>query len=321
MARPTLSLIVAVLNEEESVAPFMAAIDHHLAELPADLEILFVDDGSTDHTIAEIERAQQNDPRVRYLKLSRNFGKESAMTAGLDYATGDAVIPMDVDLQDPPELIHEFFRLWQEGYSTVYGMRLDRNEDTRGKRASAGMFYRVFNWLSHTEIPANTGDFRLMDRKVVEALKKLPERNRFMKGMFAWPGYSSIGVEYSRPARHAGQTKWNAWKLWNFALDGLTSFSTWPLRVWTYVGLGIAVISLFYMAYIILRTMILGVEWPGYASLMSAVLFFGSVQLISVGVLGEYIGRLYIEMKGRPVYLVDEEQGHSKSKEIEKNAD
>lgn len=311
MARPTLSLIVAVLDEEESIAPFMAAIDRHLAELPADLEILFVDDGSTDKTIAEIQRAQETDTRVRYLKLSRNFGKEAAMTAGLDHATGDAVIPMDVDLQDPPELIHEFFRLWQEGYSTVYGMRLDRNEDTRGKRASAGMFYRVFNWLSHTEIPANTGDFRLMDRKVVEALKKLPERNRFMKGMFAWPGFSAIGVEYSRPARHAGQTKWNAWKLWNFAIDGLTSFSTWPLRVWTYVGLTIAAISLLYMGYIIIRTLVLSVEWPGYASLMSAVLFFGSVQLISIGILGEYIGRLYIESKNRPVYIVESKDEHS----------
>lgn len=303
--KPTLSLIVPVLDEEESIGTFLAAINEHLATLPAELEILFVDDGSTDNTIAEIKRAQEEDGRVRYIKLSRNFGKEAAMTAGLDHATGDAVIPMDVDLQDPPKLINEFFRLWQEGYDTVYGLRKDRNEDTRGKRASAGMFYRVFNWLSHTEIPANTGDYRLMDRKVVEALKKLPERNRFMKGMFAWPGYSSIGVEYSRPARHAGQTKWNAWKLWNFAIDGLTSFSTWPLRVWTYIGLSVAMLSLIYMSYIIIRTIIFGVDWPGYASIMSAILFFGSVQLISIGVLGEYIGRLYIEAKNRPLYLVE----------------
>lgn len=308
MERPTLSLIVAVLNEEESIAPFLKAIDRHLADLPAELEILFIDDGSTDQTFAEIKQAQEKDARIRCLKLSRNFGKEAAMTAGLDHAAGDAVVPMDVDLQDPPELIHEFFRLWQEGYDTVYGMRRDRNEDTRGKRASAGMFYRVFNWLSHTEIPPNAGDYRLMDRRVIDALKQLPERNRFMKGLFAWPGYSSIGVEYSRPARHAGQTKWNAWKLWNFALDGLTSFSTWPLRVWTYVGLTIAGVSLVYMSYIILRTMIYGVDWPGYASIMSAILFFGSVQLISIGILGEYIGRLYVESKGRPIYLSHKEQ-------------
>ncbi len=302
----TLSLIVPVFNEEESIAPFLEAIDRHLAELPAILEILFIDDGSSDRTIAEIKRAQRVDPRVRYIKLSRNFGKEAAMTAGLDHASGDAVIPMDVDLQDPPELIHEFFRLWQEGYDTVYGMRRERNEDSPGKRASAGLFYRIFNWLSHTEIPANAGDYRLMNRRVVDALKKLPERNRFMKGLFAWPGYRSIGVEYSRPARHLGQTKWNAWKLWNFALDGLTSFSTWPLRVWSYVGICIALLSLVYMTFIIARTLMFGVDWPGYASIMSAILFFGSVQLISIGVLGEYVGRLYIESKERPVYLTDD---------------
>ncbi|MBT2787218.1 MULTISPECIES: glycosyltransferase family 2 protein [unclassified Halomonas] len=302
----TLSLIVPVFNEEESIAPFLEAIDRHLAELPATLEILFIDDGSSDRTIAEIKCAQRADPRVRYIKLSRNFGKEAAMTAGLDHASGDAVIPMDVDLQDPPELIHEFFRLWQEGYDTVYGMRRERNEDTPSKRASAGLFYRVFNWLSHTEIPANTGDYRLMSRRVVDALKKLPERNRFMKGLFAWPGYRSIGVEYSRPARHLGHTKWNTWKLWNFALDGLTSFSTWPLRVWSYVGICIALLSLVYMIFIIARTLMFGVDWPGYASIMSAILFFGSVQLISIGVLGEYVGRLYIESKERPVYLTDD---------------
>lgn len=306
MKRPMLSLIVPVLNEEESIAPFIEAVDRHLAELPAALEIVFIDDGSTDRTIDEIQRARQTDERVCYLKLSRNFGKEAAMTAGLEHAHGDAIIPMDVDLQDPPELILEFFRLWQEGYDTVYGIRRDRNEDTPSKRASAGMFYRIFNWLSHTEIPSNAGDFRLMDRKVVEALNKLTERNRFMKGMFAWPGFSSIGVEYSRPARYAGHTKWNIWKLWNFALDGLTGFSTWPLRVWSYFGLTIAFFSLLYMVFIILRTMIYGVELPGYASIMTAVMFFGSIQLISIGVLGEYIGRLYVEAKGRPVYIIDQ---------------
>lgn len=306
----TVSLIVPVFNEEASITPFLKAIDQHLAELPATLEILFIDDGSTDQTVAEIKRAQQMDDRIRYIKLSRNFGKEAAMTAGLDYARGDAVIPMDVDLQDPPELIHEFYRLWQEGFDTVYGMRSDRVEDSPGKRASAGLFYRVFNWLSMTEIPANTGDYRLMSRRVVEALKQLPERNRFMKGLFAWPGYRSIGVAYSRPARHTGYTKWNAWKLWNFALDGLTGFSTWPLRVWSYVGVCIAGMCLLYMLFIIVRTLILGVEWPGYASLMSAILFLGSVQLISIGILGEYVGRLYIESKQRPVYLMDEQDEH-----------
>lgn len=300
------SLIVPVLNEEESIRPFISAINDKLSNLEATLEIIFIDDGSTDRTVDIIRELQESDSRVGYVKLARNFGKEAAMTAGFDYARGDAVVPMDVDLQDPPELILEFHRLWREGYDTVFGLRTSREEDTKGKRASAGMFYRVFNWLSHTEIPHNAGDFRLIDRKVVEALQKMPERNRFMKGMFAWPGFTSIGVEYNRPGRFAGNTKWNAWKLWNFALDGLTSFSTWPLRVWSYIGAVIASISLLYMLFIIFRTIAFGVDWPGYASLMSAILFFGSVQLISTGILGEYLGRLYIESKQRPVYIVEE---------------
>ncbi|OHV13021.1 glycosyltransferase family 2 protein [Kushneria phosphatilytica] len=303
--RVLLTLIVPVMNEEESISPFMAAINDKLEGLAAELEILFIDDGSTDSTIQQIEKAATNDERIRYLKLSRNFGKEAAMTAGLDHAQGDAIVPIDVDLQDPPELIHDFLRLWQEGYDTVYGVRATRLDDGRRKRASAGLFYRVFNRLSHTTIPPNAGDYRLMSRRVVDAIKQMPERNRFMKGMFAWPGYSSIGVEYDRPARYAGFTKWNYWKLWNFALDGLTSFSTWPLRIWSYIGGGIALLSLIYMLSIILRTMVFGIEWPGYASIMSAVLFFGAIQLISIGVLGEYIGRLYIETKGRPIYVLE----------------
>lgn len=227
------------------------------------------------------------------------------MSAGLDHAHGDAVVPMDVDLQDPPELIFEFVRLWREGYDSVYGIRSSRDEDSRRKRASAGLFYRLFNSVSHTPIPNNAGDFRLLDRRVVEALKQLPERNRFMKGLFSWPGYRSIGVPYARPARQHGTTKFNYWKLWNFALDGFTSFSTWPLRMWAYVGVTVALISLLYMMIIISKTLIFGVEIPGYASLMSVVLFLGAMQLISVGVLGEYIGRLFIESKQRPLYLVE----------------
>ncbi|MCS2609040.1 glycosyltransferase family 2 protein [Halomonas dongshanensis] len=304
--RDVLSLIVAVLNEEESIDPFLTAINEDLKDLELDLELLFVDDGSTDKTVDKIMLAAKQDQRIKCIKLSRNFGKEAAMTAGIDHAIGDAVIPIDVDLQDPPSLIHDFVYYWKKGYDTVYGMRASRKDDKRSKRASAGMFYRVFNKLSHTSIPANAGDFRLMSRRVVDAIKNMPERNRFMKGMFAWPGYPSIGVEYHRPARHVGQTKWNFWKLWNFALDGLTSFSTWPLRVWSYIGGVIAFLSLVYMFFIVLRTIFLGVDWPGYASLMSAILFFGSIQLISIGVLGEYIGRLYIESKHRPIYIVED---------------
>ncbi|GAB2795130.1 glycosyltransferase family 2 protein [Halomonas shantousis] len=301
-----LSLVVPVKDEEEAIGPFLDAIFDTLREVDYELEILFIDDGSSDATAARLQEAAQRDSRIRWLKLSRNFGKEAAMSAGLDHARGDAVIPMDVDLQDPPELIHEFVRLWQdEGYDTVYGVRVSRHEDTRRKRASAGMFYRVFNRVSHTPIPSNAGDYRLLDRRVVEALKKLPERNRFMKGLFSWPGYRSIGVPYSRPSRRFGTTKFNYWKLWNFALDGLTSFSTWPLRVWSYIGGVVALVSFMYMLVIIIKTLVFGIDMPGYASLMSAVLFFGAMQLISIGVLGEYIGRLFIESKQRPLYLVE----------------
>ena len=303
--KPLITLVVPVKNEELAIVPFLAAIDRDLASLTATLEILFVDDGSTDATVLRLTEATARDPRVRFLKLSRNFGKEAAMTAGLEQARGDAVVPMDVDLQDPPVLIHDFVAHWRQGYDSVYGMRQSRLEDSRRKRASAGMFYRVFNKVSDTHIPSNAGDFRLIDRRVVEALRHLPERNRFMKGLFAWPGFSSIGVPYARPAREVGVTKFNYWRLWNFAIDGLTSFSTWPLRIWTYVGVGVALIALSYMFILIIRTLASGVDIPGYASLMSAVLFFGAMQLISIGVLGEYLGRLYVESKHRPIYLID----------------
>lgn len=307
LADLTVSLVVPVLNEEDGIHLFMAAINRELAGLETQLEVIFVDDGSTDRTIERIRIAQARDPRIRYLKLSRNFGKEAAMTAGIDHARGHAVVPMDVDLQDPPSLILEFVRLWREGYDTVYGVRSSRDEDTRRKRMSAGLFYRIFNQVSDTKIPNNAGDFRLMDRRVVEALRRLPEKNRFMKGLFSWPGYRSIGVPYARPAREVGETKFNYWRLWNFALDGFTSFSTLPLRVWSYVGGIVAALSLLFMAFLIIKTLVFGVDAPGYASLMSAVLFFGAMQLISVGILGEYIGRLFMETKNRPLYLIEDD--------------
>lgn len=305
MPKKLITLVVPVKNEERSIVPFLSAIDAELVNLDVDLEILFVDDGSTDKTIEELARAAATDERVRYIKLSRNFGKEPAMTAGIEHARGDAVVPMDVDLQDPPAVIHEFVRLWKAGYDTVYGVRGSRDEDGRRKRASAGLFYRLFNRITETPIPHNTGDFRLIDRRVVEALGKLPESNRFMKGLFAWPGFSSIGVSYARPARETGESKFNYWKLWNFAIDGLTSFSTWPLRIWSYVGMGVGLLSLVYMSFLVIRTLLHGADIPGYASLMSVVLFLGAVQLISIGVLGEYIGRLYMESKRRPIYIID----------------
>ena len=303
----TLSLVVPAYNEEESIQAFIDTIDQELAPLRDQLEIVFVNDGSRDKTRQVIEAVIEKDPRVTLINLARNFGKEAAMTAGLFHARGDAVIPMDVDLQDPPALILEFVRLWRdEGYDTVYGVRSDRNADTPMKRLTAGGFYRLFNAVSTTtKIPENAGDFRLMDRRVVEVIKQLPERNRFMKGLFAWAGFNAIGVPYERPARAAGETKFNYWKLWNFALDGFFSFSSWPLRVWSYVGAGVALLSFLYILVIITKVLFFGIDIPGYASLMSVILFLGGMQLISIGVLGEYLGRMFLEVKPRPVFVVE----------------
>ena len=303
----TISLVVPVYNEEESIQTFIDTIDKELEPLRDKLQIVFVNDGSRDKTRQVIESVIKTEPRVTLVNLARNFGKEAAMTAGLFHARGDAVVPMDVDLQDPPKLILEFVRLWQEeGYDTVYGVRTDRNADTPMKRLTAGGFYRLFNAVSTTtRIPENAGDFRLMDRRVVEVIKQLPERNRFMKGLFAWAGFNSIGVPYERPARAAGETKFNYWKLWNFALDGFFSFSSWPLRVWSYIGAGVALLSFIYMLVIITKVIFFGIDSPGYASLMCVILFLGGMQLISIGVLGEYLGRMFLEVKQRPVFVIE----------------
>ena len=303
----TISLVVPVYNEEESIQTFIDTIDKELEPLRDKLQIVFVNDGSRDKTRQVIESVIKTEPRVTLVNLARNFGKEAAMTAGLFHARGDAVVPMDVDLQDPPKLILEFVRLWQEeGYDTVYGVRTDRNADTPMKRLTAGGFYRLFNAVSTTtRIPENAGDFRLMDRRVVEVIKQLPERNRFMKGLFAWAGFNSIGVPYERPARAAGETKFNYWKLWNFALDGFFSFSSWPLRVWSYIGAGVALLSFIYMLVIITKVIFFGIDSPGYASLLCVILFLGGMQLISIGVIGEYLGRMFLEVKQRPVFVIE----------------
>lgn len=302
LADPLISLVVPCYAESEVIDIVVPAID---AALPnRRLEIVFVNDGSPDDTLYKLLALSRRDPRVTVVNLSRNFGKEVALTAGIEHATGDVVVPMDADLQDPPEVIVEFLKRWREGYDVVYGIRTDRTSDNRSKRMSAGLFYSFFNRLAQTEIPPNVGDFRLMDRVVVDALKRLPERNRFMKGLFAWVGFPATGVEYVRPARSAGETKFSYWKLWNFALDGIVSFSTLPLRVWTYVGGCVAMLSLAYAFYIIVHTIIFGRDLPGYASLMAALLFLGGIQLISLGVIGEYLSRLFVETKQRPLYLL-----------------
>jgi polyisoprenyl-phosphate glycosyltransferase len=306
-----LSVIVPVKDEQEAVGPFVdrvAPILDRLLSGPA-WEILFIDDGSEDGTMAAIMTAHQRDPRVRALSLSRNFGKEAALSAGLDFARGEAVIPIDVDLQDPPEVIGDMLAKWREGYEVVYGVRRNRTSDSLPKRLTADLYYRAHNYLSSDKIPEHAGDFRLLDRRVVDVIRKMPERNRFMKGLFAWSGFKQAAVEYDRVAREVGTTKFRYWKLWTLALDGITSASTMPLRVWSYIGVVIAFFSLVYAVFVILRTTLFGIDVPGYPSLMVAILFFGGLQLISLGVVGEYVGRILIETKQRPLYVVRETVG------------
>lgn len=308
---PTLSIIVPVKDEEQAIAGFVSRVGSVLDGLnePGGWEMLFIDDGSSDRTLAAITLENQRNPRVRAVSLSRNFGKEAALTAGLDLATGDAVIPIDVDLQDPPEIIREMVQQWRLGYEVVYGVRRNRSSDSLPKRITAEFYYRAHNWLSSDQIPEHAGDFRLLDRKVVDVIRQMPERNRFMKGLFAWSGFRQTAVEYDRAERAIGTTKFNYWRLWTLAIDGITSASTFPLRVWSYLGGGIALLSLIYAAYIILRTLVHGSDVAGYPSMMVAILFIGGLQLLSLGVLGEYVGRILVETKQRPIYVVRQKIG------------
>lgn len=304
-ARTLLSLVVPFYNEAPVVDAFFAAVVPVLRAIPdVDYEIVCVNDGSTDSTLDKLLAACEADFHVRVIDLSRNFGKEAALTAGIDEAEGAAVIPFDADLQDPPEVIPQLVARWREGYDVVLARRSERRTDTYAKRGTAALFYRVHNAISDTTIPDNAGDFRLMSRQVVESLKQLPENRRFMKGLFAWVGFRTAQVDYIRPPRIGGKTKFSGWKLWNLALEGMTSFSTLPLRVWTYIGGLTAGFAILYAAYLIVRTWVRGVDVPGYASLITAVLFLGGVQLIGIGVIGEYVGRIYMESKRRPVYIV-----------------
>ncbi len=304
-ADPLLSVVVPVFNEEESIDLFLDTIVPLLERDRFRFEIVFVNDGSRDDTLAHLLDRGALDRRLRIVNLSRNFGKEAALTAGIDHSRGDAIVPMDIDLQDPPELIEPFMAHWREGYDVVYGVRTQRASDTAAKRLSANWFYRVFNSMSPVRIPENVGDFRLVDRRAVQVLRQLPERNRFMKGLFAWVGFNAVGVPYERPQRVAGSSKFNLWRLWNFALDGLVSFSTAPLRAWFYVGVVIAAVAVLYAIFIITRVLLFGIDTPGYASLLIAVLLMGAIQLLSLGIIGEYLGRLFLEVKSRPIYVVE----------------
>ena len=300
-----LSLVVPFYNEAASIQPFVDAILPALDAIPGtSWEIICVDDGSTDGTLLKLVALAQADSRFRVLEFSRNFGKEAALTAGIDAARGEAVVPIDADLQDPPELIALMVQAWREGAEVVLARRSDRSSDGLLKRQTAAWFYRLHNRLSKIRIPENVGDFRLMDRAVVDALKQLPERQRFMKGLFAWVGFRTVTLDYTRPPRAAGRSKFSGFALWNFAMEGMTSFSTAPLKIWTYLGIVCAALTFLYAAYIVILTLVSGNKVPGYASLFVAITFFGSVQLISVGLLGEYIGRIYMETKQRPPYIV-----------------
>ena len=299
-----LSIVVAFYNEEKAIGPFFAEMDRVAATLDCALEYVCVNDGSRDATLELLKAELAKGRAMKIVNFARNFGKEAAMTAGLEQAKGAAVVVIDADLQDPPALIKEFLAKWREGYDVVYGVRASRQADSFSKRATAGAFYRVFNAIASVPIPHDAGDFRLMDKRVVAALLALPERNRFMKGLFAWVGFKQTGVEFVREARVAGETSWNFLRLWNFAVDGLTSFSIIPLRIASWAGGIISLLGFAYAAYLVVRTLVYGVDVPGYASIVVIMLFLGGVQLLCIGLIGEYLGRLYIEAKGRPLYII-----------------
>ena len=309
LARPPskrIVLVVPVHNEEDSILPFVEAVDEVLCPCaPAiEHEVLFVDDGSTDATEFAIRSLASRNPRIRLISLSRNFGKEAALAAGLDHATADAYIPIDVDLQDPPEIIPEMVARWQAGAEVVNARRVSRDRDSWLKRTTANGFYRVFNALAEHPIPSSVGDFRLLDRQVVDAVCSLGERSRFNKALFSWVGFETEEITFERPERLAGQSQWSYWKLWKLALDGIFSSSTMPLRIWSYIGVVIGMLSLAYSAYLVVRTLVFGIDVPGYASTVVLILGFGAVNLFALGIIGEYVGRIYTEVRQRPLFIV-----------------
>ena len=301
--RPMISVVVPAFNEAAGLENFHRRLLRTLVQLES-WEVVYVDDGSTDHTLAVIETLRRSDDRVAVISLSRNFGKETAMTAGMDHAAGDAVIVIDADLQDPPEVILDLVTCWRAGFDMVYAKRRNRAGESWLKRRTAEGFYRLMHRLGNLGLPEDTGDFRLMSRRVVDAVRQLREHHRFMKGLFAWVGYPTTYVLYDREARYTGISKLSYWKLWNLALEGITSFTVMPLKLATYVGLGVAVLSVIYALQVIVKTLIIGNPVAGYPSLMTVVLFLGGVQLMFLGVIGEYLGRIFNETKQRPLYLV-----------------
>ena len=305
LSAPLISIVVPAYNEAEGLAELHTRVSRVMDELGEPWELVLVNDGSSDATLVTMEQLRSADPRVAVVNLSRNFGKEIATTAGLDFARGEAVVILDADLQDPPELIPKLVAVWREGFDTVYAQRRRRDGETLFKRSTAKLFYHFIGRISRVEIPPETGDFRLISRRVVDALGKLREQHRFMKGLFAWVGFPSKAVLYDRAPRFAGRTKWNYWKLWNFALEGITSFTIVPLKVATYLGLIFGLMATIYLAKIVIQTLLFGNPIAGYPSLMAVILLIGGVQLMTLGVIGEYMGRVFNEVKQRPLYLVE----------------
>jgi polyisoprenyl-phosphate glycosyltransferase len=305
VSTPTFSVIAPAYNESKSLPAFYNRVSAVMQQLGATWELVLVNDGSRDTTLQVMEQLKAADSRIAIVNLSRNFGKEIATTAGLDHARGSAIILIDSDLQDPPEIIPELVAGWRRGYDMVYAQRRQRQGETWLKRATAAAFYRVLQRATSVTVPTDTGDFRLMSRRVVDALLELREHHRFMKGLYAWVGFPSCAILYDRHPRYAGASAWNYWKLWNFALEGITSFTTAPLRVATYLGLAVGFGTAVFLAQLLIRTVLFGNPVPGYPSLMAVVLFLGSAQLITLGSIGEYLGRVFNEVKRRPLYFVE----------------
>ena len=301
-----ISIIAPMYNEEAAIDIFFAEMRNFLAECPYQYEIVCVNDGSKDNTLDILKKYAEEDNRIKIVSFSRNFGKERALYAGLKYSSGDAVIPIDVDLQNPPMTIKTFLAKWEEGYDIVYGVRENRKNEGRLRRFLSKKFYEFYNLISEQKAPYNAADFRLMDRKVVNAVLRIREKHLFMKGIFNWVGYKSCPVLYNHADRAAGNSKFNFWKLWNLALDGITGSSTLPLRVWTYLGGGIAFVSFVIALFFLIKTILWGDPVQGFPTLVILLLFFGGIQLIALGIMGEYIGRIMIEVKNRPLYIVDE---------------
>jgi glycosyltransferase involved in cell wall biosynthesis len=302
-----ISILIPAYNEQEVLEHLYQRIGKLANDNKSyDFEFLFVNDGSRDKTLDIIKKYAESDNRVAYINLSRNFGKEIAMIAGLDHVTGDATVIIDADLQDPPELIPKMIKFWEEGYDDVYAKRESREGETWFKKASSHWFYKILQKTTHVPIQVDTGDFRLLDRRCVEALKQIRESERYTKGMFSWIGYNKKEIIYNRDPRAAGETKWNYMKLFNFAIDGITSFTTAPLRISSFLGFIVSLIAFVYIVYLIIKTTLFGDPVAGYPSMMAVILFLGGIQLLSLGIIGEYIGRIFNETKQRPLYFVEE---------------